>query len=105
MKVEKIPEEGSLRLKIGGRLTAVNAGGFGKAVEEALAETDNLVLDFVGASYVSSAALRVIISAQKRLAFRSGSLVLCNISGEVLEIFHETGMYKILDIRLRETNP
>jgi anti-anti-sigma factor len=99
MDIEKIPGEGMITLKLKGKVAAGTAESFGAAVEVAIAETNQLVLDFQAVSYVASAGLRVLISAQKQLTARKGALSLCNISKDILEVFQMTGLDTILDIQ------
>lgn len=58
----------------------------------------NLVLDCLALEYVSSAGLRVILAAHKRLAASGQSLTLKNIRQEVRAVFDMTGFSKILTI-------
>ena len=58
----------------------------------------NLVLDCLALAYVSSAGLRVILAAHKRLAASGQSLTLKNIRQEVRAVFDMTGFSKILTI-------
>ena len=58
----------------------------------------NLVLDCLALEYVSSAGLRVILAAHKRLAASGQSLTLKNIRQEVRAVFDMTGFSKILAI-------
>ena len=56
-----------------------------------------LVFDFSGLAYVSSAGLRVLLSAQKTMN-EKGSMVVKNVSDEIQEIFDVTGFSDILTI-------
>mgnify|MGYP003289102142 FL=1 len=58
----------------------------------------NLVLDCLALEYVSSAGLRVILAAHKRLSASGQSLTLKNIRQEVRAVFDMTGFSKILTI-------
>ena len=58
----------------------------------------NLVLDCLALEYVSSAGLRVILAAHKRLSASGKSLTLKNIRQEVRAVFDMTGFSKILTI-------
>lgn len=58
----------------------------------------NLVLDCLALEYVSSAGLRVILAAHKRLVASGQSLTLKNIRHEVRAVFDMTGFSKILTI-------
>ena len=50
-----------------GRLDTTTAPSLEKTLNEDMGETKNLILDFKGLEYISSAGLRVLLSAQKRM--------------------------------------
>jgi len=51
----------------------------------------NLLIDIGGLKYISSAGLRVILSAKKRTLKLGGSMVLKNVPEEIMDIFRTTG--------------
>lgn len=57
-----------------------------------------LVYDFGALEYMSSVALRQILTHSKECKKRQGKLVLVGISGFTYEILHSTGLDKVLDI-------
>ena len=57
----------------------------------------DLILDFAGVEYVSSAGLRVLLSTQKQM-YEQGSMTLKNVSEMIMEIFEVTGFTEILTI-------
>ena len=57
----------------------------------------SLILDFAGVDYISSAGLRVLLSAQKKMN-KQGSMVIKNVNEEIQEIFEVTGFVDILTI-------
>ena len=59
--------------------------------------SSTLTLDLKGLEYISSAGLRVLLSAQKRMK-KSGSMKLKNVCEEVMEVFEMTGFADILEI-------
>lgn len=82
-------------LEITGRLDTNTAPALDKTINENLDGIKNLILDFKGLEYVSSAGLRVLLSAQKRL---KGGMKLKNVCELVMEIFEMTGFVDVLVI-------
>lgn len=83
--------------EITGRLDTTTAPALDNAINEDLGATTNLVLDLKGLEYISSAGLRVLLSAQKKLQ-KSGSMKLVNVCEDVMEVFEMTGFADILVI-------
>jgi anti-sigma B factor antagonist len=84
-------------LKITGRLDTTTAPALDKAIQEDIGDTKNLVLDMKGMEYISSAGLRVLLSAQKKMQ-KIGSMKLTGVCEPVMEIFEMTGFADILVI-------
>lgn len=58
---------------------------------------EELRFDFSDLAYISSAGLRVLLSAQK-IMNRQGSMVICNVNEDVMDVFDVTGFIDILTI-------
>jgi anti-sigma B factor antagonist len=99
MDVVKTNADGKITLAISGKLSAATAEEFGVAVDAALAEGTNLVMDFKDVTYLASAGLRVLIAAQKKLNAADGKLTLCNVGEEISEVFEVTGLDDVFDIQ------
>ena len=84
-------------LEIVGRLDTITAPALEKTINEDIGDTKNLVLDVKGMEYISSAGLRVLLSAQKRMQ-KIGSMKLVNVCEAVVEVFEMTGFADILSI-------
>ena len=54
-------------IEIVGRLDTTTAPALDKTISEDIGDTKNLVLDAKGLEYISSAGLRVLLSAQKKM--------------------------------------
>ena len=80
-----------------GRLDTTTAPALDKTIQEDIGDTKNLVLDIKGLEYISSAGLRVLLSAQKKLQ-KCGSMKVINVCEEVMEVFEMTGFADILVI-------
>ena len=83
-------------VEVCGRLDTTTAPVLDKTISEDISENANLVLDLKGLEYISSAGLRVLLSAQKRMK-KSGSMKLKNVCEEVMDIFEMTGFADILE--------
>ena len=84
-------------IEILGRLDTITAPALDKAISEDIADTKNLVLDVKGLEYISSAGLRVLLSAQKKMQ-KIGSMKVTGVCAEVMEVFEMTGFADILVI-------
>ena len=80
-----------------GRLDTTTAPSLEKMLNEDIGESKNLIFDFKGLEYISSAGLRVLLSAQKRIQ-KIGSMKVINVCEEVMEVFEITGFADILTI-------
>jgi anti-sigma B factor antagonist len=84
-------------IELVGRLDTTTAPTLDKTINEDLGNTNNLVLDLKQLEYISSAGLRVLLSAQKKFQ-KIGSMKVINVCEEVMEVFEMTGFADILTI-------
>ena len=84
-------------IELAGRLDTTTAPMLDKVVTEELAGITDLVLDIKGLEYMSSAGLRVLLNAQKKMQ-KLGSMVVRNVSEDIMEVFDMTGFSDILVI-------
>ena len=97
MTIEIKRDGQSTTVEIKGRLDTTTAPTLDKAINEELEGTKDLVLNLDGLDYISSAGLRVILSAQKRMQ-QIGSMKVTNVCESVMEVFEMTGFADILVI-------
>lgn len=90
-------ESESLTMKLGGRLDTTTAPELEKAFEENMEVSKDLILDMKELEYISSAGLRVLLAAQKKMN-QAGKMKLTGVSDEVMEVFEITGFSDILTI-------
>ncbi len=81
-----------------GRLDGNTAPQLETELKPKLANVQALVLDFAELTYVSSAGLRVILSAQKAMQHQKGSMLVRGVNTEVMEVLELTGFSEILTI-------
>ena len=84
-------------IDIVGRLDTTTAPELDKTINEDLADVKNLVLNFKGLEYISSAGLRVLLSTQKKMQKR-GVMKVINVCEEIMDVFEMTGFADILTI-------
>ena len=80
-----------------GRLDTTTAPALEKAINEDIGDAKNLVLDLTNLQYISSAGLRVLLGAQKKLQ-KIGSMKVVNVCETVMEVLEMTGFADILVI-------
>ena len=97
LNIEKTIENGKALFALAGRLDTTTAPDFEKELKESLDGVSELTLDFAGLDYISSAGLRVLLSAQKAMN-KQGGMKLKNVNETIMEIFEVTGFSDILTI-------
>ena len=97
MTIEITRNTDEIILGITGRLDTTTAPALDKTIHENLNEAKNLILDFKSLEYISSAGLRVLLGAQKKMQ-KIGSMKVINVREEVMEVFEMTGFADILTI-------
>ena len=97
MTIEIKKTEVETIIEIVGRLDTITAPALDKTINEDIGDTKNLVLDVKGMEYISSAGLRVLLSAQKKMQ-AIGSMKLTGVCEDVMEVFEMTGFADILSI-------
>ena len=88
----------SLLITVSGRIDPTTVSEFEKAVKENLDGVQDFVLDLKDVPYTSSAGLRVLLLAQKKM-MKQGSMTLKNVQSSVLEVLKVTGYIKFLKIQ------
>ena len=95
IEIKKAAEE--TVIEVVGRLDTITAPALDKTINEDIGDAKNLVLDLKGMEYISSAGLRVLLSAQKKMQ-KIGTMKVMNVCAEVMEVFEMTGFADILVI-------
>ena len=97
MVITKHAEKEKLTLCLQGRLDTTTAPQLEAELKNSLTDVRELVFDFTELEYISSAGLRVLLSAQKVMT-RQGSMVVRGVNGDIMDIFEVTGFSDILTI-------
>lgn len=95
---EKKEADGSYVIVPVGRIDTLTAPQLDEVLSAAIESGEtNLVIDMKEVNFVSSAGLRVIIVAQKKLLDK-GSIVFKNTQQAVLDVFEITGFTKVITL-------
>ena len=97
MNIEVRRNSKEIIIEVAGRLDTTTAPTLDNTINENIADATNLILDLKELNYISSAGLRVLLSAQKKMQ-QIGSMKVINVCEEVMEVFEMTGFADILSI-------
>ena len=97
MNIKKSQNADVMKIALEGRLDTTTAPALEAEVKASMDGVSHLVFDMEKLDYVSSAGLRVLLSAQKAMA-KKGDMKLINVNEIVMEIFEVTGFSDILTI-------
>ena len=98
MTITKKQNGTSLEIALEGRLDTTTAPELDSVVKSDLEGITNLTMDLEKLEYLSSAGLRVLLSAQK-IMNKQGEMVVVNTNETIMEIFEITGFSDILTIQ------
>ena len=97
MNITKNKDGGKLTLILEGRLDTTTAPQLEGELKNALEGVTNPEFDFQNLEYLSSAGLRVLLTAQKTMN-KQGKMVVRHVNGTIREVFEVTGFVDILTI-------
>ena len=97
MTINETKNGSDLIISLEGRLDTMTAPELEEELKKVLPETEQLTFDFEGLEYMSSAGLRVLLSAQKVMS-KQGSMKITHANETIMEIFEVTGFVDILTI-------
>ena len=85
-------------MAIEGRVDTQTSPELNKAINEIPEDVTDLVLDFSGLGYISSAGLRVVLAAQNLMDARKGTMVIKGAAKNIVDIFKVTGFDTFLTL-------
>lgn len=98
MQINKTKKEDEMILELEGRLDTMTAPELEKVINSELSGVRKLTMDLAKLEYISSAGLRVLLSAQKIMS-KQGSMVVLHANELIMEVFEVTGFTDILNIQ------
>lgn len=87
-----------LTIALEGRLDTTSAPELEKELGVKLDGVESLILEFKDLRYLSSAGLRVLLAAQKKMNAQKGHMVIKHVNEMIMEVFEVTGFLDILTV-------
>lgn len=97
MTINKTQEQSTLTITLEGRLDTTTAPQLEAELKQSVQDNKELIFDFAKLDYISSAGLRVLLSAQKVMN-KQGEMVIRNVNETIMEVFEVTGFVDILTV-------
>jgi anti-sigma B factor antagonist len=97
LNIEKKTNASELIVSLTGRLDTTTAPQLDKELKASLGGVTELIIDMGALEYISSAGLRVLLSAQKVMN-KQGEMKVIHVNDTIMEIFEVTGFSDILTI-------
>lgn len=96
IKIEDVDHKKIVRIQ--GKIDATSAPILEKKIQPLLETETKILMDFSKVEYLSSAGMRLLLAAARKLKAKGGMLVFCKINDAVSEIIKMAGFEKILMI-------
>ena len=98
MTITSTKNNEKLTLALGGRLDTTTAPELEKAITEQCEDVTALEIDMANLENISSAGLRVLLAAKKKMDAANGTMTVTHVCDEIMEVFDMTGFSDILSI-------
>lgn len=98
MEIIKNADGGKLTFTVKGNLDTVTSPDLQRELDALDASVKEIVFDFAGLDYISSAGLRVMLTANKKMMASGGSMTIANTCPSVREVFDMTGFSDIFNM-------
>jgi len=98
MNVSISTNENIVIITIEGSIDSKTAGDLQSQIMGTVAETNNVLLDLSGVSYVSSAGLRVLLMIYRQIKSKNGKVILVGVSEEIRDVMSMTGFINFFEI-------
>ena len=86
-------------IALAGRLDSSTSTQLEQYILPRIVDKARLIVDFSALDYISSAGLRVLLLAAKKVKQADGRLALCALKEHIREVFEISGFLAILDVR------
>ncbi|MDE7205684.1 MAG: STAS domain-containing protein [Lachnospiraceae bacterium] len=99
MDITKEIAEHEMTIRLRGRLETATAPKLEEVVENELDDIMTLTIGMENVEYVSSAGLRILLGAEKKMKAKGGKMVVEHVPDAVMDVFKITGFDKILTLQ------
>lgn len=100
MEITEDKIDNQIVISLSGRIDSTAAVEFEEKLIEIIDKGNNtMIIDFKHIQFISSAGLRVLLLAAKKVKPYGGKIVLCEMSKDVREVFDISGFSSIFDIQ------
>lgn len=97
MNIKKTVQDTTVTFEVDGSLNTLTAPQLETEIKSVIKDTKELVFDFKNLEYLSSAGLRVLLSAQNVMD-EQGTMLIKNVNATIMEVFEITGFVDIIKI-------
>lgn len=97
MRINKTEDGSEMQINLEGRLDTITAPQLEAEFKSNIGGVAELIIDLADLTYISSAGLRVLLSAQKVMN-KQGNMIIRNVNQDIMDIFEVTGFSDILNI-------
>ncbi len=87
-----------LTVSVNGEVNTMTAPELSALLDKELPSVQALTLDFANCDYVSSAGLRVLLSAYKQMKAAGGTMTLANVDDSIMDVLHNTGLDSVFGL-------
>ena len=98
MEIVKNIEGTKETFSVKGNLDTVTSPDLQKEIDGMTPDIKEIFFDFASLDYISSAGLRVLLTANKKMMASGGSMTIANTSPSVREVFDMTGFSDIFNM-------
>jgi anti-anti-sigma factor len=99
LSISRITSADPVIIKVEGRIDGLTSKQIQSEIDEIIASgTKNLILDFAGVYYLSSAGIRVFINEMKKINTSGGQMFFVSLSLHILEIFKISGLTSVFQV-------
>ncbi len=88
----------TLNIALEGLLDTQTAPKLEEVITEKIGAADEVNFDLAGLEYLTSAGLRVLLTAQQEMDDKDGKMTMANVNDEIMEVFEMTGFTDVLTI-------
>lgn len=99
MEIKEDKVDGQIVIYLSGRIDTATAGEFEEKLIETIDKNNyTMIIDFLNVQFISSAGLRVLLLAAKKVKEQEGKILLSNMSEVVQEVFDVSGFSAMFEI-------